>query len=83
MALAAVRSAVIYSLFSGAPSVCVVFVLGSCFVMQYCVFFLILQSSRWRRESRLVYFCGILNVMFLLSFFALLRDAVGWSVVCD
>ena len=43
---------------------------GACFVMQYFVSFLVLQSSCWGREGWLLNFCGLLNVMFLLSFFA-------------
>ena len=62
--------AVVYSLFIVAPIVCRLFVMVPCFVVQYFVSFLVLQSARWGRESRLLYFCGILNVMFLLSFFA-------------
>ena len=80
-------------------------VLGSCFVLRYFVYFLVLKSSRWhclmflllfvgftsvrslfcfavlcvfssfainslcQRESCLLYFCSILNVVSLLSFF--------------
>ena len=40
--------------------------LGPCFVVQHFVVFLVLQSSHSGRE----YFCGILNVMFLLLFIA-------------
>ena len=33
-----------------APIVCFIFVFGPCFVLQYLVSFLVLQSSRWGRE---------------------------------
>ena len=36
-------------------------VLGPCFVMQYFVSFLVLQSSRWGKESLLLYFYSLLN----------------------
>ena len=39
-----------------------------CFVVLYFVSFLVLQSSCWGRESRLLYFSGLLGVMWLLSF---------------
>ena len=47
----------------------------------YYLSFLVLKSS----ESRLVYFCCVLNVMSLLSSLTLIRSAIGWSVVhvCD
>ena len=38
-------------------------------VLWYFVYFLVLQSSRWGRESWLLYFCCVLKVMTLLSFF--------------
>ena len=41
--------AVGYSLFVVAPIVCVGFVLGPCFVLQYFVSLLVLQSSCWGR----------------------------------
>ena len=47
-----------------------------CLVLQYFVSFLVLKSSRWRRESCLLYFCCALNVMCP-------RGAIGLSVVCD
>ena len=40
-----------------------------CFVLQYFVSFLVLQSSCRGRENWLLYFCCVLNVMSLLSFF--------------
>ena len=43
--------------------------LGLCFVLQYFVPFLVLKSSGWGRESWVLYFCCVLNAMFLLSFF--------------
>ena len=48
--------AVVDSLLIVAPIVLVGFVFGTCFVMQYLVFFLVLQSSCWGRESWLLYF---------------------------
>ena len=42
--------------------------------------FLVLQSSRWGRESWLLYFCCVLNGMSLLSFFG---SSSLRSVVCD
>ena len=45
-----------YSLFIFATIVCRVVVSGPCFVMQYLVSFLVLQSSRGRREDWLLYF---------------------------
>ena len=43
--------------------------LDLCFVLQYSVSSLVLQSSCWGRESWLLYFCCVLHVMSLLSFF--------------
>ena len=40
----------------------------TCFVMQYIVFFLVLQSSCWGREGRLLYFNHLLAVVWLLVF---------------
>ena len=57
-----------------APIVCGGLVLGTCFVLQYFVLLLC-----WGRESWLLYFCCVLNVMSLPSFFnSFLR-----FVVCD
>ena len=50
---------VVYSLFAVAPVS-----VKSCFALQYFVSFLVLQSSRWGRESCLLYFCCVLNVLF-------------------
>ena len=47
-------SVVVDSLFIVAPIVCVFFVFGPCFVVQYLVSFLVLQSSRWGRERWLL-----------------------------
>ena len=44
-------STVVYSLFAVATIVCVGKVLSPYFVSQYFVSLLVLQSSRWRRES--------------------------------
>ena len=52
---------------------------GPCFVVLYLVSFQVLQQSRWRRESWLLYFSCLLNAMWLLSFFA----SMGWSAMCD
>ena len=60
--------AMVLLLFIVAPIVCGVFGLGSSFVVQYFVSFLVLQSYRSGRENWFLYFCGILNAMFLLSF---------------
>ena len=38
-------------------------VLGSCFVMQYCVSALVLKPSRWGRESWLLYFNCLPDVL--------------------
>ena len=46
LAAAAVPSAVVYSLFVVAHNVCGGLVLDPCFVWQYSVSFLVLQSSR-------------------------------------
>ena len=56
---------------------------GLCFVFQYFVFFQVLQLSHWGRESWLLYFYYIVNVMSLLSFFDFPHSAMGWSVVYD
>ena len=40
-------------------------VFGACFVMQYVVSFLVLQPSRWGRESWLLKFYRLLDVMWL------------------
>ena len=59
--------------------------LGPCFVLQYFVSFLVLQSSRWGRESYLLYFCCVLIVMSLLSLFdsSSQRQWMVGSIVCD
>ena len=43
--------------------------LGPCYVLQYFVSILVLQSFRWGRERWFLYFCCVLDVMLLLSFF--------------
>ena len=61
----------VYSLFIVAPIVNGGgLVLDACFAVQYCVSFLVLQSSRWGRESWLLYFYLSLKVTLLLLFFA-------------
>ena len=57
---------VVHSLFNVAPIVYRGFVLDPCFVINEFVSFLVLQREGW-----LLYFCGILNVMFMLSFCAI------------
>ena len=52
-----------------------------CFVLQYFVSSLILQSSRLGRESWLLYFCCDLNVMSMLSFFGSSSRCLG--LVCS
>ena len=60
-----------------APIDCGVGVVSApCFVFQYFVSFLVLQLSHCGKESCLFYFCSVLNVMSLLSFFDFL--AVPW-----
>ena len=54
-------SAVVNQLFIVARIVCGGSMLGLCFVLQYLVSFLVLQSSSWEKESRLLYFCCFLN----------------------
>ena len=67
MASAAIRSEAVFLLLI-IPIICGGFVLDTCFVMQYFVSFIILQSSLWGRESWLCYFCCVRNAMSLLSF---------------
>ena len=43
---------------------------------------IVFQSSRWGRESTLLDFCCVLNVMSLLSSVTLPHGVMGWSVVC-
>ena len=74
-------SAVIYSVLLVASMVCWGLVLGPCFVLQYFVSFLVLQSSCWGLENWLLYFCCVLNVMSQLSFFdsSSRRHDLVWS----
>ena len=75
-------SAIVYLVFAVAPIVCEGLVLDPCFVLQYFVSFLVLQSSRWGGgETELLYFCCVLTVMLLLSLF----DSSSWchGLVCD
>ena len=44
---------------------CADLVLGRCIVMQYFLSFLVLQPSLWGRESSLLYFYCLLDVMLL------------------
>ena len=44
--------------------------------------FLILKSSRWGRDSYLLYFCCVLNAMSLLSFFYSSSRCHGLVLVC-
>ena len=48
---------VVDSLFAIAPIACRFFVFGPCFVVQYLVSFLVLQSSHWGRERWLLKNC--------------------------
>ena len=54
---------------------------GSWFVMQYLVSFLVLQSSHWGRDSWLLYFHCLLDVIWLSCSVSLrLRlPSMGWS----
>ena len=45
------------------------------------MYFLVLQSSCWGRESWLLYFNCPLNVMWLLVFVTLPHGVMGWYVV--
>ena len=56
---------------------------GLCFVVYYLVSFLVLQSSRWGRESWLLYLNCLLMSFDYKSFVSLPRGTVGWSAVCD
>ena len=55
--------------------------LSPCCVVQYFASFLVLQSSYGGKKSWLLYFCGILNVMFLLMFFSYFSRCLG--LVCS
>ena len=64
---------------SFASAVCGVLRLVFCFVMQYLVSFVVLQSSRCGEKSWLFYFNYVLFYLWLLEFCAL---SVGlWSVI--
>ena len=54
------------------------FVLDPCFVTWHCVSFLVLQPSRWGRESWLLYFYCLLDVMWLLFFLSLRQVCSMW-----
>ena len=57
-----------------------------CFVMQYLVSFLVLQSSRWGRGKRADYFTIIALLMSCGCWFVsvfLPRAAIGLSSLCD
>ena len=56
-------------------------VFETCIVVQYVVLFLVLQSFPWGRESWLLNFYCLRDVMLLLL--PLPHGALGWSVVCD
>ena len=58
-------------------------VLSRCFIFQYFVSILVLQSARWGRESWLFYVYSDLNVKSLLSFLTPSCVAMSWSLVCD
>ena len=57
--------------------------LGPCFDMQYLVAILVLQSSRWGSESRLLYVLCLFNVRWLILFLPFAHGAVDWSAVYD
>ena len=61
-------SVIVDSLFIVALSVCGSFVFGPCFLMQYLTSFLVLQLSRWGRESWLLYFNCHFDAMWLFVF---------------
>ena len=66
-----------------APIVCVFFcVFGPCFVVQCFGSFLVLWSSRWGRESWLLYFITFLMPCGCYCSLSLPHGAVVWSVVC-
>ena len=51
--------------------------LGYCFVLHYLVSFPVLYFSRYERESRLLYFKCLTDVMWLLVFFNLCSWCCG------
>ena len=55
--------------------------MGTQFVLQHFVSSLVSQPSRWEREAWLLYFSGLLNIMFCSLH--LTHGAVSWSAVCD
>ena len=67
---------VVGSLFIVAPTVCGIFVFDPCFVVQYLVSVLVLQSSWWVRESKL--FSRSLVAVGILWFFL----TVSWFGQC-
>ena len=74
---------VVDSLFIVALIVCGSFVFGPCFVLQYLVSFLVLLSSRWGRESWLLYsYCfhiSVINCSVSFSHGALVCVVVAFS----
>ena len=80
MASAAVRSEAMVLLFITVPSVCGIFVFGPGIEVHYFVSCVVLQSSRWRKESYLSDFYYLLDVMLLLLFFTSSpRSDISWS----
>ena len=57
--------------------------LGPCFVMQYLMSFLLVQSPCCGRESLSFSLYCVLAGMWLLVLGVLPRCEVGWSLVCD
>ena len=49
--------------------------LSTCDVVQYFVSFLVLQSSRWGRES------WLLNSLYFSCFFGVILSLCGWSLL--
>ena len=59
-------------------------VFGPCFVIEYSVSFLVMQSSRWERESWMPYFHCILDVaVIVLSQQAHCAKTTSYQRQCD
>ena len=70
-------------LFAVAPMACVGLLLGFCFVLQYFVSFLVLQSSPRERELLFLLFCCVRMLCHCFRSFTLPRFAVVRSVLCN
>ena len=55
---------------------------GLCFIVQYLMLFLVLQSSRWGRELIVLLQLHLMPCDCQCSV-ALPHGAMGWSAVCD